>query len=176
MPPATPRSLVYLLGQARRQLTMTQSKLADLCGISLRTVQRWDTKRSRPSAPMIHAIVDALEAVDPELGAELEMWAPRPKPAAPPPPPLQVVLPAPEVASPPHEAVPLPRIPARVLVDSVICAAADAVAMLPDAVRPAILAAFARAEEAGLAMADVVDVLGAHLEPELDEDAIIAEG
>jgi hypothetical protein len=25
-------------------------------------------------------------------------------------------------------------------------------------------------------MADVVEVLGAHLEPELDEDAVIAEG
>jgi transcriptional regulator with XRE-family HTH domain len=162
---------------------MTQSKLADLCGISLRTVQRWDTKRSRPSAPMIHTIVDALEAVDPELGAELELWAPRPKPPAPAPPPQEVALPAPEPLLPPQEVAapalpppPPPRIPARVLVDSVICAAADAVAMLPDAVRPAILAAFARAEEAGLAMADVVEVLGAHLEPELDEDAVIAEG
>ena len=146
MPPATPRSRILLLGAARRALLKSQTDIANLCGVSLRTVQRWDTGRSTPSAWHIHAVVDALQAVDPELAAELEMWAPRPK--------------APEVASPPEEA----------------CSAADAVAMLPDAVRPAIHAAFARAAEAGLTMREVVDVLGAHLQPELDEDAVIAEG
>jgi len=46
-----------------------------------------------------------------------------------------------------------------VLVDSVVCAAAEAMSLSPQAIRPAVLAAFARARDAGLSLDAVVDVL-----------------
>jgi hypothetical protein len=79
-----------------------------------------------------------------------DRWAPRPKP----PPSLAAAQPPP-LAAPPA----LPPIPAAVLVESVVCSAADAMALAPQAVRPALLAAFARASEARLAPEAVVAVL-----------------
>jgi hypothetical protein len=52
-----------------------------------------------------------------------------------------------------------PAIPAGVLVDSVVCAAAEAMQVAPQAIRPAVLAAFARARDAGLTTDAVVAVL-----------------
>ncbi len=72
---------------------------------------------------------------------------------------LGLVAPAPPVAPPPPKSpVPLAR-----RVDSVVCAAADALDAAPRAVRPAVLAAFRAAIESDLAMRDVVDALA---EPE----------
>jgi hypothetical protein len=46
-----------------------------------------------------------------------------------------------------------------VLVDSVVCAAAEAMSLSPQATRPSVLAAFARARDAGLTLAAVVAAL-----------------
>jgi len=43
-----------------------------------------------------------------------------------------------------------------VLLDSVVCAAAEAMGVAPQAARPAVLAAFARAKEAGMTMEGVI--------------------
>jgi hypothetical protein len=59
------------------------------------------------------------------------------------------------VKPPPTE----PAVTARLFVDSVVCAAADAIEMNPRSVRPALLAAFARARELRLDVATVVDAL-----------------
>jgi hypothetical protein len=48
-----------------------------------------------------------------------------------------------------------------VLLDSVVCAAAETMSMAPQALRPAVLAAFVRAREAGM----TVDSLIAGLTP-----------
>ena len=85
--------------------------------------------------------------------AQIDEWAPRPVAAAAPPEPT---APAP---SPPVVPPPSPPVPAVVLVDSVVCAAAEAMALSPQAVRPAVLAAFVRARDAGLAPDAVVAVL-----------------
>jgi len=77
--------------------------------------------------------------------------APEPEPPPPPAPPPEVV-----VAPLPPEPPPLP---AHVLVDSVVCAAAEVMAVAPQTLRPLLLAAFARAHEARLTAAEVVAVL-----------------
>jgi hypothetical protein len=46
-----------------------------------------------------------------------------------------------------------------VLVDSVVCAAAEAMSLVPQAIRPAVLAAFTRARDARLTPDAVVAVL-----------------
>jgi hypothetical protein len=43
-----------------------------------------------------------------------------------------------------------------VLLDSVVCAAAEAMSMAPQALRPALLAAFVRAKEAGMTVEGVI--------------------
>jgi hypothetical protein len=53
-----------------------------------------------------------------------------------------------------------------VLVDAVVCAAAEAMSLSPQAVRPAVLAAFARARDAGLTLDAVVEVLAPPPTPE----------
>jgi transcriptional regulator with XRE-family HTH domain len=121
-----------------------QRQLGEVAGVSLRTVQRWETQRSRPVPAEIHRIVDAARPTLPALADELETWSPRPKP---PPPP----------APPPAK----PAMASAVLLDSVVCAAAEAASLTPQAMRPAVLAAFARAREAGLTVDGVIEAMTA---------------
>ena len=137
--------LPVCLVRAREVLHLTQLELATLVGSSLRSVQRWENKLSIPSHWHLHRLADAVQSADPELAAAIELWAPRPPP--PPPPP--------EPAPPP----PPPRIPDVVLVDSIVCAAAEAMALTPQTIRPAILAAFTRARDASITSDAVVAVL-----------------
>src|SRR4029077_16663730 len=64
-------------------------------------------------------------------------------PPSPPPPPR-----------PPPPAPPPPPDP-RYIVDTVVCAAAEAIQLMPEAIRPALRAAFRRARLAGLSVQDV---------------------
>jgi DNA-binding XRE family transcriptional regulator len=136
-----PRPIPLLLVLARERLSLNQQELAALAGSSLRTVQRWENNRSEPSPWNYHRVADALRELDPELAAEIDELAPAPEP--PPPPPLP----------------PPPPIADAILVDAVVCAAAEAMSMIPQAVRPAILAAFTRARDARLTTEAVVAVL-----------------
>jgi DNA-binding XRE family transcriptional regulator len=134
------RPFPALSADARIALHLTQRELADLVGTSLRTVQRWEAQRSHPASWEIHRLADAVRPHDAALASELDELAPRPAP--PPPPVAQVPTSAP--APPPSP------LPAAVLLDSVVCAAAEAMTLAPQALRPALLAAFARAKDAGL--------------------------
>jgi DNA-binding XRE family transcriptional regulator len=146
-----PLPVAVLLSQARNELQLNQEGLAVRLESSLRTVQRWETGRGTPSPWQLHALADAVRATNPQLAADLDAWAPRPAPAV----VAHVPPPAPVPPLPP----PPPPIPASVLVDSVVCAAAEAMGQSPQAMRPALLAAFARAHETGLAHAAIVAVL-----------------
>jgi DNA-binding XRE family transcriptional regulator len=165
---ATPLSLLLTL--SREALHLTQLELAHVIGSSLRTVQRYEARRARPHAWELHKLADAVRPHDADLASQIDVWAPRPappvspvtgstavEPAAPP------ALPAPSLpAAPPLP----PTVPAGVLVDSVVCAAAEAMSLSPQAIRPAVLAAFARARDAGLTMDLVVGVLAPPPPPE----------
>jgi len=175
-----PRPLPLLLALSRETLSLNQQDLADLVGGSCRSVQRWEAARSTPQPQSIHLLIDALLPHDPALAAELELWAPRPKAAAvlaeaprpaaePPLPPASAATPAPAPMVPFAQrtqprvetaaAPPVPATPSHVLVDSVVCAAAESASLLPQAIRPAILAAFVRAREGGLTIDGVIGVL-----------------
>jgi hypothetical protein len=67
--------------------------------------------------------------------------------------------PAPVVVPPPPPPAPPPPLPTALVVEAVVCAAADALQAPPSAVRGALLAAFCRARELRLSVNDVESAL-----------------
>jgi transcriptional regulator with XRE-family HTH domain len=127
-----PVGVPNLFHRARQALGVTQLGLAEKLGASRRTGQRWDAGHSYPAHRQLVDLAKAVYKNDPELAAEIALSlgtsvvALGLVPSAPPP-----------VAPPPIESI----------VDSIVCAAAEAIDVLPRAVRPALVAAFARARE-----------------------------
>ncbi len=129
-----------LLARVQALLSMNQIELARALGVSRRTITRWvsgDThpiveywvEMARLALPAHRAL--AVEIAD-ALGSDLvKLGLEAPPPPAPAPP-----------APPPAPAEPAFSLPDRV--DSVVCAAAEAMAVAPQAVRPALLAALER--------------------------------
>ncbi len=133
-----------LLMECRRTLLVSQGELGQLLGMSRHTGQRWETGRSTPSSEQLHKLASLIHPRNAELaarvaaagGTTLEALGIA-KPAAPPSPtPVDVV-------------------------DAVVCAGAEAIDVTPRAIRPALLAAFARARRLGLSVEDVEKALGA---------------
>jgi DNA-binding XRE family transcriptional regulator len=149
-----PLPLSSLIAESRRMLLLNQEQLANLVESSKRTVQRWEVGAAAPAPWHLHKLIDALRPSNPELASQLDAWAPRP--ASPPPPPSLTPEPPPPVLSAPPAP---PPIPLSILVEAVVCAAAEAMNLPPQAVRPAILAAFTRARDTGLSPEAVVAVL-----------------
>jgi DNA-binding XRE family transcriptional regulator len=150
----------YLVARGRQALAMNQQELAKLLGSSLRTVQRWEAGRASPYPNELQQLADAVRPHDPKFASEIDVWAPRPTPPAP-----AVVAPPPPPPPPPE---PPPPIAPSVLVDSVVCAAAEAMAVAPQAIRPAVLAAFTRARDARLTPEGVIAVLAPPAAPTPD--------
>jgi hypothetical protein len=150
--PTTIHGLIHL---ARRALNVgSQGEFGVLMGSSRRSGQRWETGRATPSYGQMCKMVAMVYPKDPELAAQLAAAVGQSlvslgieKPAAPPPAP--VVAPAP------------PPPPIEDIVDSIVCAAADAMNAHPRDVRPALLAAFTRARRLGLGVETVEKALGA---------------
>ncbi len=126
--------------EAQSKLGLNQRQTAELCGISLRTVQRWAGRRSHPSSFDYTALAKASFPVDRDLAARLasaggttlaQMGLAVPAPPAPPP-------------------VPQTFGPAELVVDSILCAAAIAMDMKPLEIRPALAAAFRRTRQLGI--------------------------
>jgi DNA-binding XRE family transcriptional regulator len=149
----------HLLIDAQHALAMDQEGFARTLGCSRRTLIRWRSGEWGPTLEAWRDLVRLVHPADPvlarriadEMEESLESMgiaAPSPAPA---------LEPAP-VAAPP---APAPPAPLHALADSVVCAAAEAVAMTPQALRPALVAAFERAAVLGLG----VDALRAALEP-----------
>jgi transcriptional regulator with XRE-family HTH domain len=115
---------------AARVLQTTPHALARRLGASARTGTRWKTGRSTPSPAVLTALAREVFPLDKGLaatlataaGESLETLFPRPSPTA--------------VA----------------LADAVVCAAADAMQAAPSAVRPALVAALARAKSLNLTL------------------------
>src|SRR5580658_1565840 len=60
-----------LLLEASRALSLNQRELAELLGISSRTVQRWFARRSSPISLHWHALARATHGAQPALAARL---------------------------------------------------------------------------------------------------------
>src|ERR1700722_2929288 len=146
-----PRSIVALLVEARRLLMLSQGELGEKLGASRRTGQRWGREGHGPWPEQLHALARLVHPHSPDLAASIAKEGGTTLEA------LGIGLPPPQPPPPP----PAPALPDPVhIVDTVVCAAADAVQLLPDAIRPALRAAFKRARLVGLTVEDVEAALG----------------
>ena len=140
-----------LLMQAQEALGFNQKDLAELMGRSRRTLSRYVRSRSAILIPQEWlALARAVYAKNPSLAATLASRAGGTLVSfgiAPPPPP-----PAPPK---PAEASTSLAAPTRDQLDLVVLAAAEAANLAPQAVRPVIAAAFARAAAMGVTVEGV---------------------
>jgi DNA-binding XRE family transcriptional regulator len=139
-----------LLVRAQNVLGLSQAQLGQLLGCSRRTMVRWQKGENGPSLAQWFDLVRHVHGVSPELAAEIAVETGETLETlgiVRPPPPPAPVAPPPEPPRPP----PL----TSDLVDSIVCAAAEAVATTPQAIRPSVLAAFDRAASLGLAVDEV---------------------
>jgi hypothetical protein len=126
------------------------AKLGEMLGISRRTAQRFVAH----GVPRYYKreLARLVLPFDPQLAAEiaqseehsLATWG--------------LVMPEPQVVVPPALPAP-PSPPADGVVDAVVCAAAEAMEMMPRDVRAGLLAAFTKAREIGVDVEQVERVL-----------------
>lgn len=132
-PPRMPNDNIVYFELARQALGTTQEGLGKMMGVSRRTAQRWGT-----SGIPGYALADLARLALPHNRAlALKIAA-----AA------GVTLEATRIEPPPPPPAPLPDS----VVDAVVCAAAEAMEMMPKEIRPGLHAAFARAKEIGLSV------------------------
>jgi hypothetical protein len=127
---------------ARQALGTTQEELGERLGVSRRTSQRW--AGSGIPSYYLPELARLVHPHDPVLAGEIAQAAGMTLKAA------GIVLPPPPPPAPP------PAPPPDGVVDAVVCAAAEAMEMLPKAIRPGLHAAFLRAKEIGLTV-DVIE-------------------
>jgi len=142
-----------LLARAQRALGMTHRQFGDVLGASERTSLRWARGSASVGIVELQKLAALVHPRDPQLARELaeasnatleslEIVAPPPPPSPPVPPPQPA---APEKA---------PLAP-HLVADLVVCAAADAIGSAPGVARVALRAAFKRAKEMGVSVAEV---------------------
>ena len=119
-----------LVVTAARVLQTSPYALARRYGASSRTGIRWNAGRSTPSPKVLAALAREVFAKDKALAAKLAAAADSS---------LEALFPKPSPA-------------AVAMADAVVCSAADAMQVAPSAVRPALLAALARAKSLGLSL------------------------
>jgi DNA-binding transcriptional regulator YiaG len=154
---AMTKPLIPMLIEARRHLDLSQGELGMKLGYSRRTGQRWERGGSPPGPEELHILAALVHPHSAELSADLAGAGgttlealgivPPPLPTSAPAPPADGASPAP----PPPVSLPDPIH----IVDTVVCAAAEAIQIMPGAIRPALRAAFRRARLAGLSVEDV---------------------
>jgi DNA-binding XRE family transcriptional regulator len=132
-------------------LGKTQETLGELLGVSRRTMSRWQGGSNSPSIEMWALLAQHLHGTDPALARRIasEMGETLVSLGIVPPPPA--ADPPPAAAGPP----PRPQPPIGDLVDSIVCAAAEAVSTTPQSIRPALLAAFDRTASVQLTVDEV---------------------
>jgi hypothetical protein len=132
-----------LIGEARRELRMTQEEFGHALGSSHRSAVRWDAGEATPSDHQLHTLARLLYPTNRALATEvadaaggetlkslgLEGSAPSPAPPAP---------------------ATLPR--AEDLVDILVLAAVELTGSSPATVRPMLHAVFRRGREVGITM------------------------
>lgn len=148
--PARP-SLAALLTRSQHALGLTQETLGALLGVSRTTMNRWQGGRVGGRLIPSHLVTLAgkLVPADLDLASELAVHHDETLET------LGLVARAP----PPVPAVVAPRVALPHLVDSVVCAAADAVSQPPAALRPSLIAALERAQAVGLSVDELVSGL-----------------
>jgi len=132
-----PVSDAHLIVRIGRALRLNQRELAERIGVSRRTISRW-TARGAVLAPQdVRLLAGLLHPVDPALAADVATTHGQ-------------TLESLGLEGAPPAALAGPAV--ALAADAVVCAAADALDVSPRAVRPALLAAFRRAREAGVTL------------------------
>jgi hypothetical protein len=131
-----------LVIHCRMALRLTQQEFGDLVGHTKRTVQRWETRGALLTRTNIEAIVRALHPVQPDLATQIATAGDTTLEE------LGILPPARPQPSGTREAL-----------EALVHAAADAMGVSVDAIRPALATAFARADEAGLDVHTVAEGL-----------------
>jgi hypothetical protein len=136
-----------LLIEARWALGVrSQGELGVLLGSSERSGQRWEREEAKPSTAQLRDLAARVFPVKPELAREIATHAGTTLEDL----GVAVAVPVPSR--------PRPRV--DLIVDTVVCAAADAMGTTPEAIRPALRAAFRRANAAGFTLDELDDALG----------------
>jgi DNA-binding XRE family transcriptional regulator len=146
-PRPAPSSIAALLTQSQHTLGLTQETLGQLLGVSRTTMNRWQRRGGTKLLPsQLATLAGELVPADRDLASRLAAHHHETLET------LGLVAPAP----PPAPAVVAPRVALPHLVDSVVCAAADAVSQPPAALRPSLIAALERAQAVGLSVDELV--------------------
>jgi DNA-binding XRE family transcriptional regulator len=135
-----------LIHQASAVLGLSQAGLGDLVHASRKTVGRWEAGRSTPIDSTLHDIARAVHPKDPVLASKIAIAG-------------FATLTELGLAEPPGANPVKPAPAARLLGDALVCAAAEALDASPRAIRPALLAAFARAKELGFTVEEAMGAL-----------------
>jgi hypothetical protein len=140
---------ISLLTDIRRSLHLSRKELATMMGSSLRTVERMFVGKAYPSKHEYGLLIRAAYPTDPALAQRIADWLNGTLQefgiAPPAPPPSN-----PSPGAPTQSVAPSPSSVSIHAVDSVLCAAADAVELPLSAVRSILTAAFVRASELGV--------------------------
>lgn len=139
------------LARAQIALGMSQEQLGRFLGVSRRTMVRWQGGENGPTFEQWLVLVRRVHGVDPALAAEIAQQMGET---------LESLGLAPPSRSPTATAaVPRPSSrpapPITDLVDSIVCAAAEAGATTPQVTRPMLLAAFERTASVALTIDEV---------------------
>jgi transcriptional regulator with XRE-family HTH domain len=136
-------SVPRLLIQTQHALALSQESLGEVMGVSRRTVWRWQSGQAFPIAVHLHALARKTYAVDRDLAARLADAR-------------NATLESLGLVAPAKTSTRVPStddaLRTRLLVDAIVCAAAEALDASPGAVRRALHAAFVRARQTGLAL------------------------
>jgi transcriptional regulator with XRE-family HTH domain len=144
------RHISALLVAAQHKLGLNQAELGKLLGgVTRRTVWRYQGGRSSPHPTHVLALAGHVFPKDASLAAELAAARGETLES------LGLVAPQAAKVEPPAPP-PIDAKQARLLVDAVVCAAAEELDVSPRNMRRALHAAFARANETGLTM-DVIE-------------------
>ncbi|MHB8420665.1 MAG: hypothetical protein ACYDCL_21545 [Myxococcales bacterium] len=147
-----------LVFEARRLVAYTNRDFAKLTGVSLRTVERYNRNFGISHSGQTHKLIAAVYPKNAELARQLAVASGTSLEA------LGLVPPAPAVsAAPPAPPAPPPPAPVPEArsehADAVLLAAAHAMNLPPEAVRPAVAAALARARDLGVSVAGLAERL-----------------
>jgi hypothetical protein len=136
-----------LLIQTRRALHLSQRELGERLGMVKRTMQRWEARGAILLPSHIRILATALYPENPALAARMAAYGHTSL--------RELGLEVP----PPALLPPVAPLATSILVDSILCVAADAIGVAPSAIRPALAKAFLRAREVALDVSAVADSL-----------------
>ncbi|HTB78524.1 MAG TPA: helix-turn-helix transcriptional regulator [Polyangiaceae bacterium] len=144
------RDANLLITQGMVALGLTQERLGTLLMASRRTVSRWASGRSSPTADTLARLAVAVYPTDSGLAARLAVESGQTLES------LGLVAPSPPAApAPPPRAFP----PTALVVEAVVCAVAEAMQVPPSVAREALRAALARAQALGLSVEEMSEAL-----------------